>query len=342
MKNNIQERLIFWDTAKEFLYHQLRDIRKVSDNTISSYRDGLNQFVDYLESERKIRRKDISFSNFDRETLKHYQDWLLNTRKLSGKTSNLRLTAIRSLLEYAAGEYSELMSIYLGSCSIKGTKTEAIPIEFYSNEQMKSLLLAPDTKSKIGRRNQMILILMYDTAARVTEIIDLKLDSLHLSSDVPYVTVFGKGRKYRNVPLMEKTCSHLNRYLLEFHKGTNKKQSLFYSVAHGIKHPLSADTLELIIKKYTKECAAKGVEMPQKPHCHMIRKTRAMDLYRSDVPLPHIQQLLGHEDLSTTSGFYAFAMLDTLAKSMAKVNPEDLSIDKKWTNKETMSKIYRL
>jgi site-specific recombinase XerD len=341
-KNSIHDRLVFWDTAKEFLYHQLIDIRKVSDNTISSYRDGLNQFIDYLENEKKIRRRDISFSDFDRETLKNYQDWMLNNRKLSGKTCNLRLTAIRSLLEYASGEHPDLMSFYLGSCSIKGTKIEAKPIEFFENKQMKALLLAPDTKSKIGRRNQMMLILMYDTAARVTEIIDLTLESLHLNSDIPYITIFGKGRKYRNVPLMEKTCSHLKRYLREFHEGVDKEQSLFYAVTHGTKHQLSDDTLELLIKKYTNECVSKDMEMPVKPHCHMIRKTRAMDLYQNGIPLTHIQQLLGHEDLSTTSGFYAFATLDTLAKSLAKVNPESSSVDKKWANKETMSKIYRL
>jgi len=341
-KNSIHDRIVFWDTAKEFLYHQLLDIRKVSNNTISSYRVGLNQFIDYLESEKNIRRRDISFSDFSRETLKCYQDWMLNERKLSGKTCNLRLTAIRSLLEYASSENLELMSIYLGTCSLKGTKVDAKPIEFFESKQMKALLLAPNTKSKIGRRNQMMLILMYDTAARVSELIDLTLGNLHLNSDIPYITIYGKGRKYRNIPLMEKTCSHLNRYLKEFHEGTEKEQPLFYTVTHDVKHQLSVDTLQLLIKQYTKECASKGEEMPAKPHCHMLRKTRAMDLYRSGVPLTHIQQLLGHEDLSTTSGFYAFATLDTLAKSIAKVNPENLSMEKKWADKETLSKIYRL
>jgi len=82
--------------------------------------------------------------------------------------------------------------------------------------------------------------------------------------------------------------------------------------------------------------------MPDKPHCHMIRKTRAMDLYKNGMPLAHIQQLLGHESMSTTSGFYAFATIDTLSKSMAAANREETEIGKKWNKQEVLSRIYTL
>ena len=116
---------------------------------------------------------------------------------------------------------------------------------------------------------------------------------------------------------------------------------LFYAIAYGEKHRLSADSVEAMLKKYVRKCIEIGIEMPDLPHCHMIRKTRAMDLYQNGVPLTHIQQLLGHEDLSTTSGFYAFATLDTLAKAMNKVNEKALP-DKKWNNKVVLEKLLRL
>ena len=80
--------------------------------------------------------------------------------------------------------------------------------------------------------------------------------------------------------------------------------------------------------------------MPDNAHCHMIRKTRAMDLYREGIPLTHIQQLLGHENISTTSGFYAFATLDVLAKAIEAANP-DKGI-KAWSDPDTLEKLYRL
>jgi integrase/recombinase XerD len=340
-KDSSRSSLVFWDTAKKYLYHHLLDIRKVSPNTIASYRDGLNSYIDYLEQQKNLSRKNISFSDFSRENMNDYLDWMLNVRKLAEKTCNLRLTAIHSMLEYASNEYAELMPIYLNACSIKGVKVSSNPIEFFERKQMQALLTAPDTSKKTERRNQMMLILMYDTAARVSELLDLTGSSLHMNSVIPYITIYGKGRKYRNIPLMDRTQQHLKRYLNEFHPSLEKDEPLFYCITYGKRHRLSADTMECMLKKYVKKCTQSDIEMPDSPHCHMIRKTRAMDLYQNGIPLTHIQQLLGHEDLSTTSGFYAFATLDTLAKAMNKVN-EEVSSDKKWNSKDVMDKLLRL
>ena len=82
--------------------------------------------------------------------------------------------------------------------------------------------------------------------------------------------------------------------------------------------------------------------MPDKPHCYMIRKTRAMDLYKSGMPLAHIQQLLGHENMSTTSGFYAFATIEMLSKSMAVANREEAVDGKMWDDQDILNRIYTL
>jgi site-specific recombinase XerD len=234
------------------------------------------------------------------------------------------------------------MSVYLESCTVKGIKVKDKPIEYFENKQMKALLSSPEIRNKTGRRNQMMLILYYDTAARISELLEATCSQIHLDADVPYITIFGKGRKYRNIPLMEKTVLHLKRYFSEFHPETNRELPLFYTTTYGKKHRLSNDTVENMIKKYSEKCQKNGVEMPRRPHCHMVRKTRAMDLYKNGMPLSHIQQLLGHEDMSTTSGFYAFATLDTLAKSMDAANKYTSTEEKRWNDKEILKKIYRL
>lgn len=159
----------------------------------------------------------------------------------------------------------------------------------------------------------MMLILYYDTAARISELLEMTVSQLHLDADIAYLTILGKGRKYRNIPLMDKTVRHLRSYLRGFHRDTTADCPLFYARSHGRIHPLSHDTVETMIRRYCKVCVENGTSMPEQPHCHMIRKTRAMDLYRNGMPLAHIQQLLGHESMSTTSGFYAFATIETLS-----------------------------
>lgn len=341
-KNLFQDSRIFWNTAQKFIHHYLPDVRKASSNTTAAYRDSLNAYITFLEEKKKLTRSKICFDHLADSYVKEFQDWLLNEKKVSARTSNLRLTAIRSFMVYASTEFKDLTASYVAIRSIKDSETSTNPIEFFEKKQMKAILAAPNTTSRTGRRNQMILILMYDTAARVAEVLEMTVGSIHLDAETPYVTIHGKGDKYRNVPLMDKTCRHLKRYLSEFHEGGRKTDPLFYAVTHGNKHPLSADTLENLIKSCAKEAASDGVEMPDSCHCHMIRKTRAMNLYQANVPLTHIQQLLGHENISTTSGFYAFATLDTLKKSMQKADAGGNETQKEWKDKKKLQKLYSL
>ncbi len=332
-KNKSEDSTSFWSTASEFLNKHLPDVRRVSDCTIESYRNSLNRYVDYLETKKGVKRKLICFKMFGRDNIKEYMAWMNKTAGLAPKTCNLRLTALHALLEYASQENTDITPIYVEADSVKCMKLVRGPIEFFEREAMSALMSAPDTSKKTERRNQMLLVFLYDTAARVSEAINVRLCDLHLEASIPYVTFLGKGSKYRNVPLMESTVAHLNRYLHEFYvdKKRNSGMPLFYSVTHGEIHNLSVDTPEKMLKRYAETLSGTCLIIPKRVHCHMIRKTRAMHLYQEGIPLPHIQQLLSHEVLSTTSGFYAFATLETLAKSLEKANPS--TANKMWKEK---------
>ena len=189
-----------------------------------------------------------------------------------------------------AYEYADIMPVYINALTVKGVKLKDKPIEFFESTQMKGLLDAPDITKTVGQRNRMILVMFYDTGARVQEIIDLTVGSLHLESGVPYATLHGKGDTFRNVPLMDKTVCHLRNFLKEFHDTLSNESPLFYARTHGKLHQLSPDTMENLIKDCSKICAQNGIDMPESCHCHMIRKTRAMDLYQAGMSLEHIQQ----------------------------------------------------
>ena len=329
----------FWETAGKFLNHELPDVRKKSPNTVSSYRHSLNIYIDYLENVRGMQRSKICFEDLNKTNLKEYLIWM--DVRWNAKTCNLRMTAIRSLLSFASEESIDVTPLYVACKAVRGLKTPAMEIEYFEEYQLAAILAAPRTDKRTEWRNRMMLILGYDTAARVGELISLTVGNLHLDADVPYISIFGKGSKYRNVPLMSKTLLHLNEYLGEFHPDMNSLSPLFYAVTHGKIHGLSDDTVQKMLKKYVDQCR-ENIHMPKNMHFHMLRKTRAMNLYQAGCPLSYIQQMLGHENISTTSGFYAFATLHMLSEALEKANPSVEQEEKNWKKKDVMKKLYRL
>ena len=157
----------------------------------------------------------------------------------------------------------------------------------------------------------------------------------------PFVTLVGKGRKSRNVPLLEKTVKHLKGYLKEFHS-EGEEAPLFYSMLNGKKSRLSTDSISLILKTASDIAREHCSEVPDRVHCHMLRKTKAMDLYKNGVPLPFIMQLLGHESMSTTSGFYAFATLEMMSEAMNKSTNGIVSEEKIWKKESVRKILYSL
>lgn len=140
---------------------------------------------------------------------------------------------------------------------------------------------------------------------------------------------------------MTKTVQHLEIYLKEFHP-SKVEEPLFYSMLDGKPHRLSTDSISLVLKTAADMERQTCSDVPDKVHCHLIRKTKAMDLYRNGVLLPFIMQLLGHKSMSTTSGFYAFATLEMMSEAMNKATPQFNETEKLW-KKETIRKaIYSL
>lgn len=331
----------FWKIARSFLHEYMPVVRNLSDKSVEAYKQSLNSYLAFLKEELGIDNAGVCFETFNRENIKKYIVWLKERKNYSPKTISLKLTAIKSFLKYSSDEDIELRSFYTSICSIKAPKEIKKPIQYLAPEATKRILAATDTNTAKHRRNRMLLILMYDSGARVQELADLNISSLHLSENKPFITLIGKGRKTRNVPLMEKTILHLKEYLKEFHS-SGAEYPLFYSKVDGAPHHLATDSISLILKnasdKARKECDA----VPADVHCHLIRKTRAMDLYQNGIPLPIIAQMLGHESISTTTGFYAFATLGMMYDAMMKANGTASSDEKIWKTPEIEKVLYNL
>jgi site-specific recombinase XerD len=336
----------FWKYARSFLHEYMPKIRNMSPKSVGTYKQCLTGYIEFLKESRGIERQHVSLSDCGRDNLKLYIQWMRNEKQLSAKTCNLRITAIRSFLKYCSDEDISYVALYLESSGIHGMRCEKKPILYLSRNATKALLAMPKTDTPKERRNRMILILMYDSAARVQELSDLTLKDLHLPDTAPYITLLGKGNKTRNVPIMAKTMKHLMAYLSEFHPQGDTfpcaDTPLFFSRRDGRPHSLSTDSISLILKKYADQARRICSEVPENVHCHLIRKTRAMDLYQSGIALPLIMQILGHESTATTSSFYAFATVDMLHEAIKKANPDMGKQVPEWKNDKFRKILFSL
>lgn len=330
----------FWILARTYLHDYMPAVRNLSDKSVDAYKQSLKTYLSFLEEAKSIAEEKVTMEAFSRNNIKEYVAWL-KSKDYSPKTINLRLTAIRSFLNYCSQEDFELRGIYTDVCSVKKAKEEKKAIQYLKPKATSAILSAYDVDTSKHRRNRMMLILLYDSGARVQELADLNVSSLHIGAQNPYITLIGKGRKSRNVPLMEKTVKHLNLYMQEFHPD-NEEAPLFYGILGGKPHRLSTDSISLVLKNAADMARKSCDEIPDKVHCHLIRKTKAMDLYRNGVPLPFIMQLLGHESMSTTSGFYAFATLEMMSEAINKSAPKVNDDEKLWKNADIRKAIFSL
>jgi site-specific recombinase XerD len=330
----------FWRLARGFLRDHCADARRLSPDTVNAYRDSLERYLEFLGS-TGVDRADVTFEHFDRDRFKAWAAWMAHTKANAPKTIELRLTAIKSFLRYATSEDLRAGTCWEDAKTVKPPKTPRKPVEYLKREATQALLASWDGTTAKSRRNRALLIFLYDSAARVSEAANATVADLHLDG-APFVSLLGKGPKRRNTPIMAKTVEHLRVYLQEFHPANGGGRPLFYSVKNGQPTKLATDTITTILKQAADKTRRSCPEMPDRVHCHLLRKTRAMDLYQDGVPLTLIMQMLGHEAMSTTSAFYAFATQQMMADAIKMATGPIPDQQPQWANQAILDALYRL
>lgn len=335
----------FYVTVREFLTIHLPKRRCLSENTIKSYRTAINLLVDYLTEEKGIKLHKLSFSHVSAENINAFLDWLQSTRGISASSRNQRLMALRSFAKFAASQDAEYLYLQSELASVPMQKAPRKIVDFLSEDVLKCLLEQPSRSTKLGLRNCFFMSLMYDTAARVSEMLTLRLNSFVLNQSAPFVYLVGKGDKIRTVPIMDKTAAMLNQYRLAFHPGeTLSDDYLFYTTTHGVRHQMSVDAVESFMKKYGAQAKEVCPTMPDKVHPHQLRHTRAIHLYRSGVPLTLVAEFLGHSQVTTTQ-IYAYADTEMKRAAIRKIDgiTDEITQPAIWENdKEMIKRLYGL
>lgn len=181
----------------------------------------------------------------------------------SAGTCNNRLAAIRSYLWCVADGEISMQSIALGASKVPFIKGTQKVKETIKPDDLAALLADSSDRSKIGIRDKTILILLYDSAIRVSELRELTLESLKLNETIPYIRVHGKGDKERIVSITDKTVEHLKRYIKIYHSETNGDYPLFYTVIKGNLSTMSTGNVERILNKYAEKIRPDHPGLPQ-------------------------------------------------------------------------------
>lgn len=222
MKNRTLNCQLFFSKTNDFLSHYLPCQAARSIHTIETYRDGLTVFRRYITNVRKISIKKFLFTDCTSELMLDYLGYL-NSLGCEASTCNNRLAALRAYLWYASDMDISLQSIALSASHVPFLKEPKKEKQIIQDEDMKALLAAPPDTQK-GNRDRMIMILLYDTAIRIAELLELKISSLKLTS-VPSIHIHGKGDKERSVSITDATVSHSNSLLKVIQSEFNRNQS---------------------------------------------------------------------------------------------------------------------
>lgn len=301
-----------------FFNEHLAVQRNVSENTLKAYRDTFVLFLRFCRDVKHWKPEGIKLEALDTAVIFEFLGSLEKNRGCSVATRNQRLAALHSFFRYVQAEVPELLGQYQRILAIPSCRYPRPPIQYLTQRDTANILAQPDSQTPSGRRDRVLLSLLYDSGARVQEIIDLLAQDVRLEAPAQ-IRLTGKGRKTRIVPLTSNMVGLLSRHMRErnlFDRGNGF--ALVFPNRYGAK--LSRSGIRHILQKYARMA---GVLLPGRKRQmspHILRHSRAMHLLEAGTPLIVIRDLLGHVDINTTE-IYARADLEMKRQAMNKVKP---------------------
>lgn len=299
-----------------FLTHHLAAQRNLSPNTVKAYRDVFMLLLRFCRDVRGVALERLTLAYIDAPLVEAFLDHLANDRHCSIATQNHRLAALHAFFRYVQSEVPERLLQSQRILAIPLRRHPRRSVGYLSKERLAQILAQPDLHTPSGRRDAVLLSVLYDTGARVQELIDLNAGDVRLDPP-PHVRLVGKGRKMRAVPLMDATVEILRDHRRDngLDRPEHADKPLFQNRQGG---RLSRSGVRYLLRKYVEPVRRghPGFTQPVSPHS--LRHTKGMQLLQSGVPLEIIRDFLGHVDVKTTE-IYARANLEMKRKALEKV-----------------------
>lgn len=277
-----------------------------------------------MKEQKGVEVQKLTLEKITKDSVVEFLNWLQEEKHCSNATRNYRLAAIRSFFYYVLYENPERLFECQRILSIKVKKHRKKSINYLTTDGIKLLLEQPDLNTRHGHRNLALLALMYDSGARVQEIIDLTPSSIRL--DFPsIVKLVGKGNKARIVPLQEEQIVFLKSYMLQNHL-QEPHANMYPLFSNSRNEKLSRAGITYILKTYASQARiANPSIIPQILSCHSRRHSKAMHLLQAGVNLIYIRDILGHVCVQTTD-IYARAdskqKREAFEKAYEEMKPE--------------------
>lgn len=284
-----------------------------SPNTISSYRDSFLLLLKFYKNVKSLPANKLKLMDFNHTVIEEFLTWLETERGCKVSTRNVRLAAIHSFFLYLHYEYPDFLVEWQKILQIPVKKTEKGKMNYMKPEGIELLLQQPNRKTIGGRRDLALLSLMYDTAARVQEIADLKVIDVSLTRPFT-IKLTGKGNKTRIVPLMDKQVEILRSYMEE-RRLTEPFANNYPLFRNKQGNKLTRAGIGYILEKYIEMARKVKPELvPEKFSCHCLRHSKSMAMLMADVHLVYIRDFLGHVSVQTTE---RYARVDSSKKREA-------------------------
>ena len=313
-----------YPTIRDYLRVHLAKLRNLSEHTVRSYANALTEFVEYVSRQRRIPMRSVAFADFTKRSVCDFLDHLENERKRSVATRNLRLKAIRGFLSYAASCDVSAVAIRndVATVPFKKPRQSGI-VQHMTTKAVSAIFTAVDMKSQRGFRDLCLLAMLYDTGARVQELLDIRLADVDLGKS-PTVMLRGKGRKTRVVPMSVRMASLLREYVSRAHCGKTRdsEDNLFFTVRNGCPTRMTEDNVRHLARHYGTMARKCCKEVPKNVHPHLFRHSRAMHLYEHGMDLMLVSQWLGHAQFKTTL-IYARADPEMKRKAIERATAKD-------------------
>jgi integrase/recombinase XerD len=302
---------------RDFFADHLPRLRGMSAHTVLSYRDSLRLLLCFVAARRHGAVATLDVADLGPQEIIDFLHYLEHERQSTASTRNVRLAAIHAFFRYLGARDPERLEQCQRILGVPFKRARARPVEYLEYDEITAVLGAIDRATAAGRRDYALLVTMFNTGARVQEILDLRVCDLQLQRPVQ-VRLVGKGRKERLCPLWPQTAQVLVDWLEERCVDPRSEGRLF---RNHRGEPLTRFGVRYILAKYCTRAQHAAPSLDGKRlHPHTLRHSTAAHLLKAGVDLSTISHWLGHASITTTQR-YATVDLDMKRQAIAKAKP---------------------